>query len=208
MLFSELVTEVYTATNRPDMVAETAQQIIKATNQLHSMDFWPRDRRVDYYTFARPGFIQEMQISDTFQRLRAFSFIRKFNPAGVDPQTQLQSGLGRYPLIDIVDPQALFDEYYSNKVNVAYLSGDTLTIRSSDALKYILVGWYQLPLLLPTNTQFSSWIADLMPYAVIDRAVSGIFKMIGYDEQSRKYDQLNSENIQLMRTNFTTPEGF
>lgn len=208
MLFSELVSNVITLTNRPDFEAEIKVHLLKATSKLHLADFWFRDRRVDYYTFNTAAYIQTLSIAEVFSRWRAWSFLRKYNPNGTDPQTQLQTGVGRYPLIEILEPQELFNEYFSSKTDVAYAAGDTLTIRSSDPLKYLLVGWYQAPILSTDDAVYSSWIADAHPYAIIDEAICAVFRSIGYDEQERKYAQYTAEHLQLLRTNNTTPEGW
>lgn len=208
MMYSELVNEVILITNKPDFAPEISAQVLKATRFVHTIDFWPRDRRVDYYTFDTSSFIQTLSIRDSFPNWRAWSFIRKYYPGATDWQTELATGAGKYPLIDIVDPQALFDEYYSDKVNVAYQAGDNLVIRSSDSLQYALIGWYLLPRIVPDDGQFNSWIAEAMPHAIIDKAAQAIFKMIGYDEQFQQFRELNAEHLQLMRTNFTTTVGY
>lgn len=40
---NSLVSDVYTLTNRPDLVAETALAVKKATLKMHHVDFFARD---------------------------------------------------------------------------------------------------------------------------------------------------------------------
>ena len=43
MTLAELIAEAYTLTARPDLVAETASAIRKATLKMHSVDYFYRD---------------------------------------------------------------------------------------------------------------------------------------------------------------------
>lgn len=208
MLFSELVNETITLTNRPDFINEIRLHVLKACHKLHTMDFWTRDRRVDVYTFDTSAYIQTLSVRGVFPGWRAFSFIRIWDASGRDWQTQLLTGTGRYPLIEIVDPQQLFDEYYTDKLNVAYMAGDSLSFRFAIPVQQILVGWYKLPILVADDAQFNSWIAEDYPWAIIDHAAASVFKMIGYDDQSRKMDVNLAEHLQILRTNCTTPVGY
>ena len=63
----------------------------------------------------------------------------------------------------------------------------------------MLLGAYLNPNISDAN--FSSWIADDHPYAIITDAAASVFKTIGQDEKAAYFKQDVVEQIALLRQN-------
>lgn len=219
MTFDELVQEVYTLTNRPDRVGETQVAIRAATLRSHHLDFFYKDIQEQYLTFATSDYYQQIALTSIFN-FRALSYMRKYYPGVVGDQTY-QAGqvpplqnIGYYPgnnlpdgrEIKIITPTNVLDSYGMNKVDVAYIAGSTIQIKSGDQIQNILFGYYQNPDV--TMQGYNSWIAREHPYAIVYDAASTIFKTIGYDEQVTFYNALvQQEQNQVILSNIQA-EGY
>lgn len=174
--FSDLVADVYTLTNRSDLVAETALAVRQATLAAHRSDFYPRDVSEIPVTFAPPGASRYQIDISTFPQWRAFSYIRPFDVA-----TNSAADF----LLEFLRPDAIFDEYLIERVNVAYVAGSNLNINLQSAWDGFLVGYYVNPTLSP-DAQYSSWIATVQPSIVVIDAAHRVLATIGYDEAAQR----------------------
>lgn len=213
MNFSELCQEVYSLTNRPDLVAETQSAVRAATLRAHHLDFFVKDLYENSFQFDTSDFYQTFP-TNLIPQFRAISYVRKYYP-GVTNDTQYQaelvpplSAIGYYPgnnlpdgrFLDIVSPTNVLDSYHMNRVDVAYMAGQNINIRSGDKLQYILFGAYIHPNI--TQAAYQSWIATENPYCIIFDAASVIFKTIGYDAQFQAYNALvQQEQNQVIQSN-------
>lgn len=212
MDFTGLCNEVITLTNRPDLVAETQAAVRAAILRAHHLDFFPKDLYENYYQFSSPYFFQTLPLN-LIPNFRAIKYIRKYYsqnflpvppyplPAGVDrfgiydPGANLPDG--RY--FKIIDPKESLDSYGLNKIDVAYLAGQQINIKSGDAFQIALVGAYVHPIV--TEVGFNSWVASEYPYAIVFDAAAVVFKTIGYDEQNAAYDEMKKmEWIELQNS--------
>ena len=164
---NELITQVYEVTNRSDLMAETRACILRATLAAHHVDVFWRDARVQLIDCtSKPEYVYKIRV-DTFPRLRAVSKIATWCvysqvPVYVLPNTQ---GLG-----------CKGKEFWR-------IEGDTLTISSPYPYKTFEISYYQNPDL----ANYSSWIADLYPYIIVDWATYLLFEMIGDAQQAAMY---------------------
>ena len=71
MNFTELMTEVYAVTKRPDLSAETALAVKSATLKLHQSDFYFKDLFETGISFTESSFIQTLDIKTVIPRFRA-----------------------------------------------------------------------------------------------------------------------------------------
>lgn len=216
----ELMNMVYTETNRPDLIAQTRQAILASTLKLHTMDKYYRDIRTAQVVFDFSAYIQQLD-TEVFSRLRNFAYLRKWDPSLFNSQLQpinpTTNGVaGPVPVsvatatIELIDPSDFLDEYGYEKVDVGYVVGDSLMIRSSTAFQYLLVGWYQRPNISVDN--YGTWLANTYPYAIVYDAAATIFTGMGQQDKSRTYSSpadprrnfmggLVEQQIALIRTN-------
>ena len=196
MNFSELLNEVYTLTNRPDLEAKTTLAIRKATLLLHNTDFYPKDIREQGVQFASSLYQQALEYRVLFPRWRALKYFRKTDSQG--------SGDGQF--FDLIVPEQVLDEYSLNRDNVCYLAGSVYQLRSSTQFQYIIVGCYQYP---DVNVAtFDSWIALDHPYAIIQRAAASIFKAVGDTDEFAAADQDANEELAALKISAIQAQGY
>lgn len=203
MTFTELVEAVYVETNRPDMVAETQNAILSSLLKLHCCEFFYKDIAQTDIVFDEARYVQTLG-TNNFPRYRSLCYFRKNDPTlaafqqnpSLLPPLYSSAGLPTSTsmgFLKVITPDNIFDEYNAEKLDVCYQAGQTLFMKSGTALQFGLVGYYQFPNLSPTNpTQFTSWIATEMPWAVVYDAASAVLQKIGMTDAARKYD--NPEN--------------
>ena len=223
MLFSDLVNNVYTLTNRPDRIAETAAAVQAAILWAHHSDFYYKDLVEVPVQFQSASYIQQIPLS-FFNNFRALKYIRKYYPGTGpnNPPAQDQSPSNLPPLygtyydpganlpdgrfFKILTPGEILDSYFINKIDVAYIAGQTIQIRSGDYFQYALCGYYAHPSVAGGVT--NSWIANEHPWCIIFKAASIVFKTIGYDEQNAQYQQLLMEEIAQLQGSNIQAEGY
>jgi hypothetical protein len=192
--FTSLVDDVYTVTNRSDLVAETSMAVRAATLKLHHSDFYPRDLKESRVQFDTANNFQALAYRTLFPNFRALSYIRKYE-SGEPTQ-----------LLEVISPTDIFDSYNVAKENVCYLAGEVIQIRSYTAISEILIGYYDNPITSPDN--YASWIADIHRDAIISEASASVFRMIGAYEQAQMYDRMAREQMILVRNSNIQAQGY
>lgn len=187
MTFDELVAEVYALTKRPDLISETAAAVKAATLKAHHTDFYSKDLYQTSVSWSSPSFRQQLDYIDLVSNLRSFKFLRKAEDAC--------DGEGDF--FCMITPDEILDSYGYNKLDVMYVAGRILDIRSSTEFQYALMACYLHPVV--RDGAYCSWVAEQYPYAVIYEACRVIFKTIGYDEQSAQYNNLVADEYTLLR---------
>lgn len=207
MLLPELITAVYTETNRPDMVAQTLQAIRSSTLKMHGLDFFDKDIQEGQVVFDSLAYIQNIY-TPSIPRFRKAQFIRKNdpslaayqqNPALTPPPSQTLYGnvslRARTRFLKRISANNILDEYRAERFDVFYQAGSQLWVKSSTALQYVLMGWWEFPNVDITTPDgglsypnFNSWVAIERPYAIIFDAASAMLQKMGKTEASRKYD--------------------
>jgi hypothetical protein len=190
MTLTELIAEVYTITNRPDLVAQTLTAVRSATLKLHQSDYYYKDLREQGVSFLTAEYLQQLEYRTLFPKWRALKYIRKTDSAGTDT--------GRF--FEIIPPENVLDDYKLNRSNVAYVAGELIQLRSDTQFQYMIVGRYDNPDI--TQVGYDSWIALDHPYAIVFEAASTVFKMIGDTDQFAAYTSLaGMQLIELRNTN-------
>lgn len=192
--FTALLDDVYTLTNRSDLVAETTVAVRVATLKLHQSDFYPRDLVESRVQFSAADYFQALAYKSLFPGWRALSYARKYE-SGAPTE-----------VLEIISPTNILDSYSVEKENVCYVAGAVLQIRSLTQINEVLVGFYQNPVTLPDT--YASWIADVYPFAIVLEAAATVFKMIGKDEEASTYRQLAGEQLLMVKNSNITAEGF
>ena len=193
--FASLVADVISLTNRPDLVAETNLAVKAATLKAHQSDDYIKDFQEFSVQFSTAEYYQTLEYKNVVPLWRKPRYVRKYDATGSSPSN----------FLEYIEPEKVIDSYGADRLDVFYVAGVNLQIRSSTLLQYILVGAYVNPTV--TSSGFSSWIADDHPFAIIYEAASIIFKTIGYDEQVSVYRMMVQEQLQQLRQHAVTGLG-
>jgi hypothetical protein len=222
MAFADIVNTVYTYTNRPDREAETAAAVTAAILWAHHSDYFYKDLVEVPAQFNSLQYLQQIPLS-FFPQFRALKYVRKYYPGTGpnNPPAQDQSPNNLPPLygmfydpganlpdgrfFNILTPDNVLDPYHINKIDVAYIAGQTLQIRSGDYFQYALCGYYAHPLATAANC--NSWIVNEFPDCLGFRAAEIVFKAIGYDEQAQFYQSLAAETLAQVVMSNIVAEG-
>lgn len=202
MTLTELITEVYGITNRPDRVSETLAGVRSATMKAHRSDFFPKDLYETGITFPTSAYYQQIDYRTIIPRWRAAKYLRHFDPTAV-PSPGLA---GKF--FKLVLPETVLDDYQIDRENIWYLAGDVLQVRSCTEFQYALLGCYLNPQAGATDQLFNSWIAEEFPWSIIHNAASYVFRAIGKMDESQAQLQLGAmEMAELINSNIVA-EGF
>lgn len=205
-----LAADVYTLTNRPDLVAETRVALRKAIIKFHSAETFKRDletHRLQMSTFiplAADQFRWAIPLS-TFTRFRRPKELKYPLDLGIPaqipaPLRDYHTGFEFSRKFEELAPDNLFDSYRSEKQNYFFISGSTLTIRSAYGVDYLDFTYYQYPLVPSVSSDaITSWIVDQYMDAVIEEAAGTVFKMIGKDDEYARYQTLFAENLAILK---------
>lgn len=192
--FAELLTEVYTLTNRPDLVNESKSAVKVATLKAHQLDFFYKDLYETGVQFSTADYVQALEYRTITPRYRALKYIRKTDASGVPGD-----------FLSVITPALSLDRYGYQREDICYGAGEVIQIKSSTELQYVLFGCYRNPDI--TEDTYSSWIALDHPYAIIFEAASTVFKTIGQDEKSAMFKKLTDEQFMMVRSSNIEIEG-
>jgi hypothetical protein len=186
-LFSSLLNDVYTHTNRPDLVNETVLAIRKATSKAHESDEFPEDM---VYVTAKPS--AGTNSNEYLLDVNSMPFIRHRKVLQV-----INSGTKRaYEQVSIND---LFDSYGNLKHDCWYKAGLMYRINAAlsatDTLDCI---YLQYPEVFPET--YFSWIALTHPEVIVEEAAGQVFKTVGKDTEYKYYAQLSAENFMRLKS--------
>jgi hypothetical protein len=215
MTFDEMVQEVYTLTNRPDMVQQTKLALRAATLKMHSVDFFNLDIWTTKIVFPETSFVQQLD-TGLFQRYRAAAFARLWDDSLSAAQLNIfaipqQPTDNQYNyFFKFISPEEIFDSYRTLRGNVAYAAGNVINLRARVGFNCIMHGFYSLPDV--AEGSYSSWIAEKQPYAIIYDATSRILQTVGQNEVARKYDDprtgLVPEQIAILKNSYVLSFGY
>lgn len=182
-LFTDILNDVYTITNRSDLVAESKLAVKQATIDAHRSEFYPKDLVDGLQIAITPASaIWQLSIPANFARWRAFAYLR---PYSVVSGTLSKIIIGRNQFLS---PDAILDEYLEEKLNVAYVAGTNLNMRLEGAYDGMLCAYYSNPII--DETTYDSWVATDHPGVIQIDAGRRVLAMIGYEEAAARLTQL------------------
>lgn len=205
-----LAAEVYTLTNRPDLVAETLLSVKKAIRKFHGADTFKRDMtsvEVDM-TALTPVSANQYRWNiplDNFPQWRRPKVVqyppnRSLSVAQTPaPLIDWPAGFSPSRIYEQLLPDDLFDGYGYEKPNYFYITGDTLHLKSGWYVDYLLFTYYRWPVIGAVGDTLASWIVNTYPDAIVEEAAGAVFKMIGKDEEFNRYQSLFLENLAIIK---------
>ena len=183
--FAELVSDVYTLTNRPYLVEETKLAVKMATLKAHQSDYYPKDLFEVGLSWTEPDYIQSIEYRTLIPRWRAFKYLRKYSSGAA----------GEF--FKLLTPEETLDGYGINRENICYLAGEMLEIRSNTQDTNMIIGCYLNP--ITTEQGFSSWIALDHPYAIVFEAARIIFRQVGAVDESNNMRTEVAEQYMILK---------
>ena len=195
MTLTELQQEVYTVTNRPDLVAETLLAVRQSTLALHQMDFFYKDLQETGISFTAPAYTQELEYRSLLPRFRALKYLRKSDSLGA------VTGF-----FTVITPEQVVDSYGVDLVDVCYAAGASIEMKSREQFQYAVLGYYENPDI--SVASYSSWIAQDHPYAIVYEAAEKVFKMIGKSEEFAAFKFLRDEERLRITVSNTQLAGY
>lgn len=172
------------------------KMIQAATLRMHQSDFYARDLEEDVIDLGATASSFSFA-NTTFARYRKLHYLRK-----TDALVNNTAGA----LLSHLDIKNLFNAYGREKNDVWYEAGANIVVRSSTDLRYLMAGWYQTPVITPI-ANYASWIAELVPYAIVFDACSLVFQLLEQQEKSRKFDALVQEQLLQVKMHGLAGEG-
>lgn len=195
MTFDELVEEVYIITNRRDLEAETKSAVKSATLKAHKSDYYSKDIFETGIQWTTLSFRQSLDYISLFSNFRAFKYLRKAEDADDD------TGM----FFDIITADEILDSYGCNKNDIAYVAGRVIEIRSSTEFQFALLGCYVYPIV--RETDYTSWVAEQFPFAIIHEASRRILYSIGKREEAKAQEGLTGEEYTEIKLSAITDVG-
>lgn len=192
--FAELLTDVYTLTNRPDLASETKLAVRAATLKAHHSDYYYKDLKEIGVSFLSSETLQRLDYKDIEPLYRSLKYLRKCELDGTPAE-----------FLELITTEQTLDSYSVHREDVCYVAGLEIKIRSLDARQYYLMGCYVHPKVLEAN--YDSWIADEYPLAIIYEAAATVFKTIGFDEQVAVYKKLVADEYAELKLNNIVANG-
>lgn len=196
MTLSELITEVYAITNRPDLVTQTSSAVRAATLKIHQSDFYYKDIKEQGIAFTTPLYEQQLDYRTLLPYFRAIKYLRKTDAAG-------SSNL---LFFEIIPPELILDEYNLERTDIAYVAGTNIQIKSSTQFQYAILGYYENPNI--TLSGYNSWVALDHPFAIIFEAAAQIFKQTGDTDQFTVFTQYAREQLGEVKMSNILPVGY
>ncbi len=193
--FADLIADVNSLTNRPDLVNETKLAVRAATLKAHHLDYFYKDLFESGITFFTSEYQQTLAYKDLIPRWRSFKYLRK-------------SDIDEYqgPFLTLITPDSVLDNYSINREDVVYLAGLELKTRTACKTQYFLLGCYVHPDI--TEAGYNSWVADEYPLTIIYEAAAIIFKTIGFDEQVAAYRAMVRDEYSILSLNNIVANGY
>ena len=183
--FAELLADVYTLTNRSDLIAETKLAVKMATLKMHQRDYFYKDIRETGIQFLASDYTQQIDYRTLFPLYRSLKYIRKADSSGVP-------GV----FFDILTPEMILDSYGVQQEDICYVAGAEIQVKSSTTFQYALIGIYQNPDI--GETTYNSWVALDHPYAIVLEAAMVVLTSIGLKEDAAVYKTMRDEQVALL----------
>lgn len=195
-LYDSMLENVIALTARPDLEAETAIALRAATTNAHLTDAYVRDCVTQYVQIPNAVGAVSLNISTLFPQFRGISKVR---PADVNGNLISMGDRGGIEIVELGD---VFDQEYGTlRTNLAYVSGDSLVIRSPYNVNGFVIDWFRAPKV--RRTEYDSWIAQLAPTIIELWAAALVFSTNGNDEKARNYlTQIQQFYIPQLKSNF------
>jgi hypothetical protein len=186
-LWDDLITEIYTLTNRPDLVAETALALRQSVRLAHKSGKYWRDLQETIVPVDANLQVQEVDIPSYMPQFRAIALFQSVN----NELTEFKS----VTIDDLLDSDGYF------RTNVYWGMGTALRIRARNPEAQYKLTYYKYPVVFPT-AGFNSWMVDEHSDLLILMAATNVLASVGEQEIKGRLETLAAgELLELQRSN-------
>ena len=196
MTFIEILQEVYNLTARPDLVDLTKSAVKAATLKAHQTDFYSKDLWEQEYTFPTSEYLQSLDYTLIIPNYRALKYMRHWDTS--------DSTAGDF--FTVLTPDEILDEWGRERTNVCYVAGRLLEIKSAIEFDTVIIAAYVNPIVIEAS--YSSWVANLYPYAIVHEAARVVFATIAMDAEKNSQKELVAEQYAELKINAITDVGY
>lgn len=168
--FRQLVNNVITVTNRPDLLAETELAVRQVILYYHHLDSFWRDKLTGVISVSTGRAARHEVPISRFEGFRNAHSVAPYfagNDTCAAPLKRMER-MGQHE-----------SEYW-------FLAGKTLVIKSATPTHQFQFTYWKNPTVAP-EAAFDSWVADLYPDAVEDAACAKLFEMIRDSNEADRY---------------------
>lgn len=188
MNLTEAKDEVIGITKRPEKETEILSQLNRAIAFYTLKNDWARDLVEDTLVLDPTLYGQTVDLS-TLTRFRKIKYLR--------PSSQ-RIYLRSIGVDQVITPNGRVQP------NRFFVGGQSLTVTMGALDSGLEIGYYTYaPTLTETAPDNTYWMLDLMPWAIIDKAASHIFRSIGDETSSKQYLETSVEFFVAARKDFT-----
>ena len=172
MKFQTLVNEVVTLTNHPELADEIAIAIRAATLSLHQLDLFSKDKRETLVTIKKSCCTSNAIDLSLIPNLRSIHTIAKYcvKTCRIGCEIPKRIHIGQH-----------IKEFWTT-------SGQSLEIKTTSCQRDFYLEYYANPQVIPAE-DYSSWIADLYPQAILDLACAKIYRLLRDPTTSQMYER-------------------
>jgi hypothetical protein len=175
-LWDDLLSEVYTATNRPDLVSETSMALRQATRQAHKAGkFWKDLQEVSLQNLLTDTSTQELSLPSITTRFRQAAYLRYGE--------QEDKYLTPISVDDLLDPEGV------GRTDVYWGFGTNIRIRARSPQSSYVLGYYSYPSVTPSSNYYT-WIAEDHSDVLVLGAAVTVLGLIGEQEIKQRIEQL------------------
>lgn len=153
----ELTTELVTTLRRPDMVGVIKSYVRQVVVQCHAATQFQRDLVEEIIPIPSPAPVVKITQPP---RLRTLMSLSPCDAYGMRLATRNPEGG-----YSIVAPNDIMTMSGNEMVDIAYIAGPTITVRSSVASSHMFIQYYQTPDIRDDNTQ--TWIMEQFPELIM-----------------------------------------
>jgi len=196
MTFAELLIEVYNITGRDDLISLTTSAIKAATFKAHQTDFYSKDIYETPVQFDTSSYTHSLDIISLIPNYRALKYIRKYDTSDTEAGD----------FIGLITPEEILDKYNRELTDICYVAGRNLEIKSSTEFDTVLLGCYVSPIVVEAS--YSSWVADLYPYAIIHEAARFVFGAVTLQAEAKIQAGFVAEQYAELKINALTDVGY
>ncbi len=181
--WAELITEIYSLTNRPDLVAETNLALRQAVRIGHkSAKFW-RDLQ-EVTVPALVAQVQEIDIPSYMPQFRAIALLRS------EANDQIE-----FKDVTIGD---LLDNDGVSRTDVYWGVGTKLKLRAAAPEANYRVMYYKYPIVFPTAS-FNSWLAEEHSDFLILWSAINVLSAVGEQEIKSRLEPLAAVELSALQ---------
>lgn len=179
MNIKAMLAELISTTRRPNNSAELRKALVHTIREVHAWQSFSRDLVEEVVELQATASLVKIALPPLFRR------IYRLTP--VDAQGMPLPTRNPNNEIRVLTPDQLFTQSGKMMVDVAYITGPTLTMKFSAARKFIHFLYYANPNVEQELTE--TWIMQEIPEVIIDGALSKFYRGQDSEAQARGYQQ-------------------